>query len=114
MAETRAPFVLPRSSSQFSFVPEQELGVPCILTLSAGERKADTRFRTGARNVTVALPPADRVTGSGPVLLTDDRLLGDVFCNPSPTEFHLEDPTQALLNPLSRPITQNTTLVNGE
>jgi len=33
-----------------------------MVTLSAGGRKANTRFREGVKNVTVALPSANRVT----------------------------------------------------
>ena len=59
----KVPFVLPRSSSQFSFAAGPKSEIPCMLSILAGERKANTRFRAGARDVTGALPSADRVTG---------------------------------------------------
>ena len=91
-AEMRVPFVLPRSSSQFSFVARQESEVPCILILSAGRRKASTRSRTGARDVTVASQSADHGHKiMGPFNFSPRPHPRDAFWNPSPTEFHLEN-----------------------
>ena len=90
-AEMRVPFVLPRSSSQFSFVARQESEVPCILTLSAGRRKAnhtvsDRRKKRDSR-VTVCRPRHEIV---GPFFSPRPHPR-DAFWNPSPTEFHLEN-----------------------
>jgi hypothetical protein len=85
--EMRFPPALPRSSDQFSFSTKHRSGVPCITTGSAGDGEQTRGIGTGARCVTVALPP--RVTRFGP---SKDRSLRGALYNPNPTIIRLENP----------------------
>jgi len=58
----RAPFVLPRNSDQFPFAVGQRSGIPCMIGISAGGWRANTRFRNGCKRRDSRVP--DSVTKS--------------------------------------------------